>query len=462
MHSLLLTPTDVLFFRDGRPMGGASSGHGAAWPLPTVTNAALHAALHRAGLAGLHRHVPGRSSTPRDYSDANRAAKGRLFGALRTVGPFPVCTAGGDSTWFFPRPADAGDDGQAFLHPHVAAAGPSSLPSPCLYPVVSAKPPTKDTPKSWWSEAAWSAYLGSPPHRPLKASRDFKHDTDFSDTEHTYGIGLDPATGTVEEGRFYSASYLRLREHWKLGLLAAAHDKDFRHPQHGSDLIRTLLNGAGAGILVGGQQRHCTATFDPQATARLPLPRGATITGTRVKWVLLSPAIFPAINDHPGGWLPSWIHHHDGRVLLKTGDTERQSKERRDLWRQRVAALPPIAARLVAALVGKPVPVTGWSLGNADEQADEQRLASESSAIAHHESAIRAPGAKPTHLAVPAGAVYYFEAASEPAARALAAALNWHADDTAGTTLRNRRSTLLGEKGFGLGVCGTWTSHLNG
>jgi len=65
-------------------------------------------------------------------------------------------------------------------------------------------------------------------------------------------------------------------------------------------------------------------------------------------------------------------------------------------------------------------------------------------------------GAKSTHLAVPAGAVYYFEADSAEAAAQLAAALNWHGADTQPTTLRNRRSTLLGEKGFGLGVCGTW------
>ena len=37
----------------------------------------------------------------------------------------------------------------------------------------------------------------------------------------------------------------------------------------------------------------------------------------------------------------------------------------------------------------------------------------------------------------------------------LAAALNWHGS-TAGTEIKNRRSTLLGEKGYGLGVCGTW------
>ena len=75
----------------------------------------------------------------------------------------------------------------------------------------------------------------------------------------------------------------------------------------------------------------------------------------------------------------------------------------------------------------------------------------------------RKAGAKSTHLAVPADAVYYFEAGPNPEldttaeqeAQKLAAALNWHGD-TAGTTIKNRRSTLLGEKGFGLGVCGTW------
>ena len=56
MNTLLLQPTDVLFFRDGRPMSGSLAGHGAAWPLPTVTDAALHGALHRALLSG-HGHT---------------------------------------------------------------------------------------------------------------------------------------------------------------------------------------------------------------------------------------------------------------------------------------------------------------------------------------------------------------------------------------------------------------------
>ncbi len=66
-------------------------------------------------------------------------------------------------------------------------------------------------------------------------------------------------------------------------------------------------------------------------------------------------------------------------------------------------------------------------------------------------------------LAVPAGAVYYFEANSTDEARKLAAALHWHGDPKAADfakTIKNRRRTLRGEKGFGLGVCGTWSFFL--
>lgn len=84
MNTILLEPTDVLFFRDGRPMGGASAGHGAAWPLPTVVNHAFHAALHRAGdvFKDAHLHRRGRSGIYEESRD-------RRFGSLVTAGPFP-------------------------------------------------------------------------------------------------------------------------------------------------------------------------------------------------------------------------------------------------------------------------------------------------------------------------------------------------------------------------------------
>ncbi|MCS7338971.1 MAG: type III-B CRISPR module-associated protein Cmr3, partial [Verrucomicrobiae bacterium] len=101
LHQILLQPTDVLFFRDGRPMAGSLAGHTAAWPLPDVTNHALHAALHRAGFTNAHAHRIGRSGA---YSDQ----RVRKFGCLVTAGPFPVqiCEKPDAKaravTWYFP------------------------------------------------------------------------------------------------------------------------------------------------------------------------------------------------------------------------------------------------------------------------------------------------------------------------------------------------------------------------
>jgi hypothetical protein len=142
--------------------------------------------------------------------------------------------------------------------------------------------------------------------------------------------------------------------------------------------------------------------------------------------------------------LPNWVfanwngrigetesHPENGRVLLTAGPGFRKAQ------RVKANAGSAIAAVLVAAIVPKPLVVSGWSVC-------DERLGNDGQ-----------PGAKSTHLAVPAGAVYYFEADSERDAIALADALNWHGA-TRGTEIKNRRSTLMGEKGFGLGVCGTW------
>lgn len=430
MNTILLEPSDVLFFRDGRPMSGASSGHGAAWPLPSVVSLALHAALHRADFPGVHAHRRGRSGKYLETRD-------RKFGALQSAGPFPVCTDGAAATWFFPRPADAGDDGALLATPlPTSPAGASSLRAPCRAAVASIAPPTKDTPASWWSEGAWKAYLGTAQRDDPAARPDYKDDSDFADTEHTYGIEISPESGSVVEGAFYSAHYLRLRPGWRLGVLAGGEDKEFQHETHGNDLVRALLNGNGREIVVGGQQRICSASLET-ATRRLPLPIGLTDGFAErdgkllVKWVLLSPAVFPRVGDHPGGWLPSWIARNDGAVRLLDGPGK-NAAERRNVPQGR-----PIAARLVAALVPKAVPVTGYALPNG---ADPERAEG---------------GAKSLHLAVPAGAVYYFEADSTDDARKLASALNWHGTGS-GDHIVNRRSTLLGEQGFGLGVCGTW------
>jgi hypothetical protein len=479
MNTLLLQPTDVLFFRDGRPMSGSLAGHTAAWPLPDVTNHALHAALHRAGLNGVHTHGRGRSG---DYSD-DPEHRDRKFGSLLTAGPFPV---DGKDRWFFPRPRDAQGNGSvavtlcpARLHAQAGNDHPwpgSSLPNPLKYAVANTRPPKKGAGgEPWISGAAFTAYLRGEPFQFKSEGKlgHYRSDADIADTEPQIGIGIDPETGSAAESQIYSAHYLRLREGFRLGVFAKAVDKDFQ--EQDGDLLKALVNGHPPQIVVGGQQRICTAELCE--LTELPLPRGLSQPAEfqqlpngnfAVKWVLLAPAIWPEIpartskrgtetRSHPGGWLPNWICPETGAVLLRIVDKDERSQRRRLNYqgmgyKTDAGNAAEIPARLVAAVVPKPLVVTGWALPNA---ADPERGED--------------GGAKSTHLSVPAGAVYYFEADWPEAAVALASALNWHGvapregtrptgvgATPVGVKIKNRRSTLLGEKGYGLGVCGTW------
>jgi len=449
LHLIILQPTDVLFFRDGRPMEGSLPGYTAAWPLPNVINHALHAALHRAGVSKVHLHRHGRSG---QYSDD----RDRKFGCLATAGPFPLKIPNEKNNlsqikWYLPRACDT-QLSDSLKVTHLPVEGnwreTSSLPSPLKYAVASIVPPTKETTnKKWISSEAYHSYLTNSPDS--LDPNDLLADSEIADLESTIGIAIDPSTGTTghgeTEGKFYIANYLRLRENFRMGVFAQAVDKE------AGDLIQALFKDEPQSIIVGGHQRLCTAQ-STDAPQPLPLPIGLHRKGDfnklptgkyAVKWVLLSPAIWPAIPEnqsegikpHPGGWLPNWVCPDTGSVLLKAGNTDRQKDESRDAWRKRVRGLPAIHARLVAALVPKPIVVTGWALPNDADRPEG--------------------GAKSTHLAVPPGAVYYFEADSAEAAAELAAALNWHGD-TDGIAIKTRRSTLLGEKGYGLGVCGTW------
>jgi hypothetical protein len=104
-------------------------------------------------------------------------------------------------------------------------------------------------------------------------------------------------------------------------------------------------------------------------------------------------------------------------------ETERQRRRRPNYEGQGYASEDnsvAIKAYLVAAIVPKPLVVTGWALSQEEAERPEG-------------------GAKSTHLAVPAGAVYYFEAETERDAIALAAALNWHGD--AQSAIRNPQSS---------------------
>lgn len=468
LNQILLKPTDVLFFRDGRPMTGASTGCTAAWPLPDIINHAIHAALHRADFNDVHHHRQGQSG---GYS----SSRTRKFGSVTTAGPFPVRVTESKGKpqpkceWFFPRPKDAqlARTGIVTLKPVLGLAPDcpnpwteSSLPKPLKYAVANTLPPDKESAaEPWISVDVYQAYLAGTPGPNFPAH--YLWDDDIADTEYAIGIAIDPATSVAghgtTKGMIYSAHYLRLRDDFRLGVFAQALDKLNDNPtQQKRDLIKLLLDDKSHTIIVGGQQRLCTAERS-DAPMPLPLPQGLNkgfssvqLGGRKywlVKWVLLTPAIWPEIEAgiskrgtirkyHPGGWLPNWICPETGRVLLEAID-EQKRRERRLLnySGKGYESAPNIDAWLVAAIVPRPIVVTGWRVPG--QETEEHG------------------GAKSTHLAVPAGAVYYFQAESEEAAQRLASVLNWHGTSP-GSEIKNRRSTLLGEKGYGLGVCGKW------
>src|SRR5208282_1759058 len=216
MPIFTLTPTDVLFFRDGRPMEVAG-GHGARWPEPSLVFDALHAALHRAFPdveEWEHSHRFGRSSD-RDF---NRRPTQR-FGALKTAGLFPALENG---DWLFPAPLDfvPSDDGVLRLLRPLrpdANGAKDNLPEALRYPLGNCCVPSKAKGKPWWSKAAFEAYLSG--KHPEGA--DMKGDGELMAGEWTTGIAIDPVTqitGRGEaEGKIYSAEYLRLRPGIQMG-----------------------------------------------------------------------------------------------------------------------------------------------------------------------------------------------------------------------------------------------------
>jgi len=469
MPTYAITPEDVLFFRDGRPMeaGAGSGGHGARWPEPSVIFDALHAALHRAlpqREEWEHRHDWARSSQRPHKGDQSQR-----FGSLATAGPFPMR----EGAWFFPRPQDVTTEDRLAptLLPMKNPGGHSDLPTPLRHPLASLAEPSKEEPSPWWTKQAIEAYLSGGDKLPAQPWA-FSDDSLFAREWHT-GIAIDPDTQTTGRGeaagRIYSAQYLRLRDGVTLGIHATMPMKN-GHPDGRKERL-TELFPAHRTLIVGGQQRACQVEpLESQnktvALERL-LPLSQRITGERIKWLLLSPAVFPAIADdkpnisaHPGGWLPNWVAPADnfcirqgdkmvevpsGQVLLK-GEPPRGRGESREAWRDRVRMGRFLDCRLVAARIPKPIVLTGWT----------ERLHLLEHAKADGDESLR-HGPRPTLLAVPAGAVYYFEGTEAPH---LAEVLSWHGGQAENIqAIQHRRSTLMGEKGFGLGVCGTWSFY---
>ncbi|NQU45091.1 hypothetical protein HQ520_17540 [bacterium] len=415
MKPFTIHPRDLLFFRDARPMGGSSEGAGAGWPLPSVLHAAVLSACHDRWQQGTeweskHTHLT--------EKETRKRARGQqwnpTFGGLRTVGPFPCLqttrtSANGNTPLppgvYLPTPADVVPGG--IMQP-IRSLGDSNLPKPLSRAVASSVPPTKERLGTWMHLAALQMYLQgdlTPVTTPA---------ADLYDAESRPGVGIAPATHANAQSVFYQAEYLRLRPDVCMLFLAEGEARKVGQ-NTGVDVLEQLTTDGACPLILGGQRG--LATLQPQpATGTLDVALPAC--GTRVKWVLLTPALFD------NGWRPDWVSA-SGDVLLQDMPA-RAGYATRKAWRlaasQRKA---PLAARLVAARIPRAEAVSGWKLDG--------------------EQGHSGGTPKPTRLLVPAGSVYYFECADDAAAATLVRQLHLKV-----------KSQRLGEKGFGFGVCGSW------
>ncbi|NCD32193.1 MAG: hypothetical protein EOL87_02125 [Spartobacteria bacterium] len=396
-YELNLEPRDMLFFRDAKPMEASSIGSGANWPMPNVLHDALKTALHetwptRQDWEVEHKHR---------RSDEKRGDISSLrFGGLHTIGMFPCKKdpKDGSETLFLPCPADLGHDGKRDRL--IDRVGDSNLPAFLDY-MVATETATKERPPAWITAQQWLDYAEG---RPVS----FNHEEEtLFDRETRPGIALDADTGTTVDGKFYIAEYMRLRADVYLkGLAKCA--SSLRGTVKKDVMAAFFENSKNKSLLLGGQRGMAHLE---QIRKEHPLLNLRTVTadkqGCLIKWVLLTPAVF--LN----GWRPDWVDDQ-GSVQLPAQRPPRQPGLTRKEWR--AGFNTPIQAKLVAAKVGKPMPFSGWN---------------------NHTG-----GPRTTHLAVPAGSVYWFRAASDTHGKALAEALHAHC-----------KSNLYGEKGFGFGFC---------
>lgn len=397
-YSFDIIPLSRLFMKDARPMTGSDAGLGAQWPRPDHVWYAIFHAFHTAWpekQVWEHWHSP-------NEKDKHLNSSFR-FGALKTAGPFPRDKGG---KLYFPMPLD--------WNYRLVSGEETDLPKPLTHAFQN-RVVGKLNPPQWISSKDYEAYLKG-------NESDFPEKVELYDLERDIGITIQSDTGTTEEGKLYQAEYIRLQEGVKLAIEASCEVLN-GYTKRNTDLFEKL--GVPFYTVLGGQQG---ISLVEGGMGHLDIPQ-IQVNSRYLRWTLLSPAVFPKIdadpskkiNHHPGGWLPSWIDPDTGKVLLTNEVSPRSEKESREAYRARVRKAGHISATLIAARIGNPLAFSGWDVQDT------------------------AP--KPTVLAVPPGSCYVFDCGSKENAQALAKALNWP----------KRRSALFGERGFGIGICSSYS-----
>ncbi len=386
-----LTPCDVLFFRDGRPMDADKAqkqdvryiGHGAVWPRPDhLFKGAIHALL---------KETPGAT-----YGD---------FSSLKTIGPYPVW----DGTLYLPRPLD--------WDMAIEPCGNTDLPPPLEYGFIDRTEGKKKLP-AWIKVEDFLKYLSrgrkdrglyyedekdddgnvrkDKKDCPVKTIKFPYSDGNLFGTEARIGTTLDAVTGASKRVRGqhasgqYQSEYLRLQK--GVSMWCAVETGKLGMDQDGPDapeLPRSFLMGGQGGLVM----RQDT---DLDLVNLFPAPAIEDDGPIFVRWTLIAPAIFCQT-----GWLPGWCK-----------DSRKNSSDPKPLG---TVMFPDCCGcRLAGACIGKPIAISGWDNEN---------------------------GVKPTILLVPQGSAYLFRCDSTASATALIKRLHL------------QRQSDFGPQGFGIGIC---------
>ena len=402
-YQITIDPRDRLFFRDAKPISGSDVGGGANWPLPSL--------FHSAFISALYEKWPLHQSWEQPHtgndSDKNSDKSRMRFGGLKTYGVFPQK----DGIVYVPTPADIAPDGS--IMELIKLTGASNLPLPLKFAVSSTGAPSKKEVQPWISMENLEKYLKG--ETGLSTFPGFE----LYGSETAPGIEINPATMTNVEGIFFQAVYMRLQKDVSMLAFAECESKKYNEIK-GVDILQKLFEeGKSLPFVFGGQRGMAFMECRREKTALCKITDSLpNVSGNRIKWTLLSPALFNK------GWLPDWIDSGTGKVMLKSRP-DKNGKSRKE-WRKEIENAPQINANIVAARLPKPLVHSGWKL---DKDTD-----------------CAGGGPKATRLAVPAGSVYYFECDNADEAKKLSAELH-------GTV----KSSLLGEQGFGLGVCSSYT-----
>jgi len=366
---LLIEPTDVWLFRDARPFTGGESfrATGVFPPLPPTVYGALRGALMaEKGISPAQYQVAvGNPSNPNPAEQELQELIRWIGtpdrpGELVLRGPFLAEREPEDSErWriYLPAPLDLVIRGQdlGFLKlKEIPQDAQTNWPSDAQgFRLPWLKEPGGDAGGKWIRADGLKKYLqGQNPPGPL---RSLDH---FCKSETRVGLQISDRR-TAEEGMLYMMHYARMEPGRALVVYV---DGDGQSPPFSNE----------GTLLLGGESR--TALYRKLSDDNLVAGEdknlfqvSPSLQETRFKLVFLTPAPFRR------GWIPDFI----------TDDLNDWSGEIRD-----DQAGPSVRFRLVAASIGKPVPIGGWDMVN------------------------RRP--RPLRRAVPAGSVYYFEILNAP------------------------------------------------